>query len=51
MQTQEDIEIQNKLEKAGHGLPKIDAIFLRYIGFPLLKSFISWGNAMKFFEY
>ena len=51
MQTQEDIEIQNKLEKAGHGLPKIDAIFLRYIGFPLLKSFISWDNAMKFFEY
>ena len=51
MQTQEDIEIQNKLEKAGHGLPKIDAIFLRYIGFPLLKSFISWGNAFKFFEY
>ena len=51
MQTKEDIEIQNKLEKAGHGLPKIDAIFLRYIGFPLLKSFISWDNAMKFFEY
>lgn len=51
MQTQEDIEIQNKLEKAGKGLPKIDAIFLRYIGFPLLKSFISWDNAMKFFEY
>ncbi len=51
MQTQEDIEIQNKLEKAGHGLPKTDAIFLRHIGFPLLKSFISWNNALRFFEY
>ena len=49
MQTQEDIEIQNKLEKAGHGLPKTDAIFLRHIGFPLLKSFISWNNALRFF--
>lgn len=51
MQAQEDIEIQNKLEKAGHGLPKTDAIFLRHIGFPLLKSFISWNNALRFFEY
>ncbi len=51
MQTQEDIEIQNKLEKAGHGLPKTVAIFLRHIGFPLLKSFISWNNALRFFEY
>jgi len=51
MQTQEDIEIQNKLEKAGKGLPKIDAIFLKHIGFPILKTFISWDNAFKFFEY
>lgn len=51
MQTKEDIEIQNKLEKPGHGLPKIDAIFLKHIGFPILKTFISWDNAMKFFEY
>ena len=51
MQTKEDIEIQNSLGKAGHGLPKIDAIFLKHIGFPILKTFISWNNAMKFFEY
>lgn len=51
MQTKEDIEIQNKLEKPGHGLPKIDAIFLKHVGFPILKTFISWDNAMKFFEY
>ncbi|MDD2894531.1 MAG: hypothetical protein PHG81_00810 [Aliarcobacter sp.] len=51
MQTKEDIQIQNNLEKAGHGLPKIDAIFLKHIGFPILKTFISWDNAMKFFEY
>ncbi len=51
MQTKEDIKIQNNLEKPGHGLPKIDAIFLKYIGFPILKTFISWDNAMKFFEY
>lgn len=51
MQTQEDKEIQNSLEKAGNGLPKIDAIFLKHIGFPILKTFISWDNAMKFFEY
>ncbi|QKF66835.1 hypothetical protein AVENP_1281 [Arcobacter venerupis] len=51
MQTKEDIEIQNNLGKAGHGLPKIDAIFLKHIGFPILKTFISWDNAMKFFEY
>lgn len=51
MQTKEDIEIQNKLEKAGKGLPKTDAIFLKYIGFPILKTFISWDNAFKFFEY
>ncbi|MDD2887122.1 MAG: hypothetical protein PHY66_04930 [Aliarcobacter sp.] len=51
MQTKEDIEIQNSLGKAGHGLPKIDAIFLKHIGFPILKTFISWDNAMKFFEY
>lgn len=51
MQTKEDIQIQNNLGKAGHGLPKIDAIFLKHIGFPILKTFISWDNAMKFFEY
>lgn len=39
------------MEKAGNGLPKIDAIFLKHIGFPILKTFISWDNAMKFFEY
>lgn len=51
MQTKEDLQIQNNLEKAGHGLPKIDAIFLKHVGFPILKTFISWDNAMKFFEY
>ncbi len=51
MQTKEDRQIQNKLESAGHGLPTIEAMFLRYIGFPILKTIISWNSGMRFFEY
>ena len=51
MQSEEDIKIQNKLESAGNGLPSIDAIFLKHIGFPILKTFIPWSAGMKFFEY
>ncbi len=51
MQTEQDKEIQNRLENAGDGLPKLDAIFLKNIGFPILKSVISWNSAMRFFEY
>lgn len=51
MQTELDKEIQSKLENAGNGLPKMDAIFLRHIGFPILKTFVSWNMAMTFFEY
>ena len=50
MQTEEDRRIQNKLENAGKGLPKTDAIFLKHIGFPILKTLMSWNIAMRFFE-
>ncbi len=51
MLSEEDKQIQNKLEKAGDGLPAKDAVFLKYIGFPILKRTVSWSMGMKFFEY
>ncbi len=51
MQSEEDKKIQSKLESAGKGLPKLEAFFLRHIGFPILKTFVSWNMGMKFFEY
>lgn len=51
MQTKHDKEIQNKLENAGDGLPKLDAVFLKNIAFPILKTVMSWNSAMRFFEY
>ncbi len=50
MQSEEDKKIQDQLESAGKGLPAIDALFLRYIGFPLLKMFMSWNAGMNLFE-
>jgi hypothetical protein len=51
MQTEEDKQIQNSLERAGNGLPSIDAILLKHVGFPILKSFVSWDKGMDFFEH
>ncbi len=51
MQTKEDEKIQNNLDSAGKGLPVIEALFLRHIGFPLMKTIVSWDRGMKFFEY
>jgi hypothetical protein len=50
MQTEEDKQIQSRLERAGHGLPSFDAIFLKRIGFPILKSIITWDKGMDIFE-
>jgi hypothetical protein len=50
MQTDKDRQIQNSLERAGNGLPSIDAIFLKHIGFPILKSIVSWDKGMDIFE-
>ena len=46
MQLEEDKKIQSKLESAGKGLPKFEAFFLRYIGFPILKTFVSWNMGL-----
>lgn len=51
MQTEEDKKIQNKLESAGKGLPAIEALTLRHIIFPILKTLMSWNMGMKLFEY
>jgi hypothetical protein len=50
MQTDEDKRIQDSLESAGKGLPAIDALFLKYIGFPVLKRTMSWDKGMELFE-
>jgi len=51
MRSEEDKQIQNKLENAGNGLPAIDALFLKHIGFPILKILMPWSMGMKLFEY
>ena len=51
MQTEEDKKIQGKLESAGKGLPFIEALILRHIIFPILKTFMSWNMGMRFFEH
>ncbi len=51
MQTEEDKKIQNQLESAGKGLPTIDALFLKYAAFPVLKTFTSWNMGMRLFEH
>ncbi len=50
MQSEEDKKIQDQLGSAGKGLPAIDALFLRHVGFPLLKTFMSWDAGMNLFE-
>jgi hypothetical protein len=50
IQTEEDREIQDKLDKAGKGLPAIDALLLKYVGFPVLKRLLSWDRGMELFE-
>ena len=51
MQSEEDKKIQSKLESAGNGLPKFEAFFIRHIGFPILKTIVSWNMGMTVFEY
>ena len=51
MQKEEDDKIRKKLGVAGGGLPAIEALLLKHIGFPLLKTFMSWNMGMKLFEY
>ena len=41
---------QDSLEKAGAGLPRFQALMLRYIGFPILRMFLSWEGALNLFE-
>ncbi|MDX1295827.1 MAG: DinB family protein [Sulfurimonadaceae bacterium] len=41
---------QDSLSKPGAGLPRLHTFFLRYIGFPMLRAFISWEWAMRIFE-
>jgi len=48
---QNNQDIQNSLEKAGKGLPKVEAIFLKYLCFPVLKMVINPNRALKMFEY
>lgn len=50
MQSEADDEIQSRLERAGKGLPLVDAFFLRHLGFPILKRCISWKMGMGLFE-
>lgn len=41
---------QSSLGKAGAGLPKLQTLLLRHIGFPLLRQFMSWDRALERFE-
>lgn len=50
MQTEED-KIQSKLESAGKGLRLIDALVLKHIAFPFLRTTMSWNMGMKLFEH
>lgn len=51
MNTYNNQAIQNSLEKAGKGLPKVEAIFLKYLCFPILKIVFNPNRALKMFEY
>jgi hypothetical protein len=51
VQTEEDKIIQENLECAGNGLPAIDALFLKYIGFPIIKKIMPWNIGMRLFEH
>ncbi len=41
---------QDTLGKAGAGLPKFQAMFLRHIGFPMLRISVSWEKGFEIFE-
>ena len=41
---------QKTLGQAGAGLPKLHALFLRHIAFPLLRVSVSWERALQMFE-
>ena len=48
--TQDSQELIESLGKAGGGLSSGRAFFLRYLGFPLLNSIVSWERALDIFE-
>ena len=48
--TKDSQELIKDLGKAGGGLSNGRAFFLRYLGFPLLNSIISWERALDIFE-
>ena len=47
---EEEENIQVNLEKAGSGLPLFEIFILKDISFPLLKTFLSWQNALTFYR-
>ncbi len=48
--TKDSQELVKDLGKAGGGLSRGRAFFLKYLGFPLLNSIISWERALDIFE-
>ncbi len=48
--TKDSQELMEDLGKAGGGLSRGRAFFLKYLGFPLLNSIISWERALDIFE-
>ncbi len=48
--TKDSQELIEGLGKAGGGLSRGRAFFLRHLGFPLLNSIISWERALDIFE-
>ena len=48
--TKDSQELIKDIGKAGGGLSSGRAFFLRYLGFPLLNSIISWERALDIFE-
>ena len=45
---EEDKQIQNNLKRAGNGLPAVETLFLKYVGFPIVKTIVSWNMGMRF---
>ncbi len=48
--TKDSQELMKDLGKAGGGLSRGRAFFLRYFGFPLLNRIVSWDRALDIFE-
>jgi len=44
---EEDKQIQNNLKRAGNGLPAIEALFLKYVGFPIVKTIVLITERIK----